>query len=87
MPTRTYVAILSQPSRANYRVDFPDFPDCTSGGLSRDDAMERAVEALTSHIESMRQAGRRLPMPTSVDVILDNPEHEDGEPFSVTVDV
>lgn len=24
--TRTYVAILSQPSRANYRVDCPDFP-------------------------------------------------------------
>ena len=32
------------------RVDFPGLPGCTSGGLSRDDAMERAVEALTSHI-------------------------------------
>lgn len=49
--------------------------------------MARAVDALTRHIKAMRQAGRRFPSPTSVDVIPDDPEHEDGEPFSVTVEV
>jgi len=29
--------------------------------------MERAVGALTSHIDDMRQEGRRLPSPTSHD--------------------
>jgi predicted RNase H-like HicB family nuclease len=87
MPSRTYVAILRKTPRTNYRVDFPDFPDCTAGGVTREAAEQHAAEALALHIESLRRDRKRIPPPTAVDTILDDPEHEDGEPFSVTVEV
>lgn len=87
MPIRTYVAIVRKRPRTNWLVDFPDFPALASSGRTREDAEQHARATLVAHLVELRRTRTRIPRPKPLEVILDDPEHEDGEPFWIAVDV
>ena len=80
-----YIAIIHKDDDSNYGVSFPDFPGCISAGRTLDEAKNMALEALTGHIEVMREAGLPVPAPSSLDEVMRHPDFHDGVAFLVTV--
>ncbi|WP_374600491.1 type II toxin-antitoxin system HicB family antitoxin [Brevundimonas sp.] len=66
MATLNYVAVLERGLNGSFGVFFPDLPGCVSAGLSADEAMTEAREALALHVEGMIEDGAVLPKPSSV---------------------
>ncbi len=81
----TYIAMLRKDPGASYGVDFPDFPGCITGGDTLEDVRAMAVEALTFHIEGMLEDGDPIPTPSSLESILEDPDHRDATPILVAV--
>jgi predicted RNase H-like HicB family nuclease len=80
-----YIAIIHKDDDSDFGVSFPDFPGCISAGQSLDEAKDMALEALTGHIEVMREAGLSVPAPSSLDEVMSHPDFHDGVAFLVTV--
>ncbi len=57
----TFIGIVHKDAQSDYGVCFPDFPGCITAGLTLDDAMDMAREALSGHIEVMYAHGDTLP--------------------------
>lgn len=72
---RIYLAFIHKDQDSSYGVTFPDFPGCTSGGDTLDEACEMAREALMLHLEGMSSYGEHIPPPCSPDSAL---AHEDA---------
>ena len=64
-----YIALLHKNGRKGYGVSFPDFPGCVSAGKTIEDSLRESTEALALHVEGMREDGKKLPNPRSVDAI------------------
>lgn len=59
---QSYVALIHPPAQGSgYGVTFPDLPGCISAGKTREEALERAVEALGGHIAALKADGEPLP--------------------------
>ena len=59
-----YIAIIYKEPKSDFGVSFPDFPGCITAGRTLDEAKDMALEALSGHIEVMREAGASLPTPS-----------------------
>ena len=46
-------------------VYVPDLPGCVAVGETREEALQLIQEAVTLHIESLREHGEPIPTPTS----------------------
>ncbi len=57
----TFIGIIHKGKNSDYGVCFPDFPGCIAAGITLDDAMEMASEALRGHIEVMHEYGDEMP--------------------------
>jgi predicted RNase H-like HicB family nuclease len=57
-----YIAIIHKDRDSDFRVSFPDFPGCITAGRTLDEAKGTAREALSGHIQVMREAGGRYPI-------------------------
>ncbi|HYP37688.1 MAG TPA: type II toxin-antitoxin system HicB family antitoxin [Stellaceae bacterium] len=66
-------------------MDFPDFPGCISGGTTLDEARRMAQEALELHVGGMIEDGEALPVGSSLETIMADPENADAVAFVVTV--
>lgn len=68
-----YPAVIdTNEGRTVFGVTFPDFPGCTSGAETAEEAMESACEALAGHVSCMLDDGDPIPDPTPVtDVTVD----------------
>ena len=67
-------------------VVFPDLPGCISAGKSYEDAFRNAHEALTLHINGLREDGLPIPTPSSLENIEAHwPDYADwqGTKFAV----
>ena len=71
----SYVALLRKDSGSDYGVEFPDIPGCISAGTDLEDAGRMAVESLALHVEGMVEDGEPLPEPSTLDAIMEDPEH------------
>jgi predicted RNase H-like HicB family nuclease len=62
----SYIALIHPPEAgaSTFGVTFPDLPGCVSAGTTREEAMERAAEALGGHVAAMRADGEPLPVPS-----------------------
>ncbi|MBI2864349.1 MAG: type II toxin-antitoxin system HicB family antitoxin [Chloroflexi bacterium] len=59
---RKYSIILEYDAEANaYSVVVPALPGCTSQGDTIEDAIANAREAITGHIEALKQMGEPIP--------------------------
>ena len=67
---RTYLALIHKDPGSSFGVTFPDFPGCTSGGDTFEEAREMARESLALCLEGMAAGGECIPPPCSPDVAL-----------------
>ena len=74
----TYPVVIHKEKGSDYGVSVPDLPGCFSAGVSMQDALEAAREAIAAHIEGMLTDGDRVPPPESIDAHQRNPEYSGG---------
>jgi predicted RNase H-like HicB family nuclease len=77
----TYIALLRKEPDSDYSVDFPDFPGCVTAGLTLAEAKAMAAEALAGHIEVMMEHGDPIPVPSSLEAVMADPDNADAVPF------
>src|SRR5208282_1404589 len=78
-----YIAYLHKDKKSDYGVSFPDFPGCITAGTSLEEARRMAAEALSLHIAGIRQDGERLPRPSTLDELRNDPEMKGAVAFLV----
>jgi predicted RNase H-like HicB family nuclease len=80
-----YIAYLHKDGKSDYGVSFPDFPGCITAGSTLEEARRMAVEALSFHIGGMREDGERLPEPSTLDDLHNDPAMKGAVAFLVEV--
>ena len=65
---KQYIAFISTDG-PTFGVVFPDFPGCVSAGKNFEDAVRMAHEALSGHVECMKDAGLKIPEPGNLEQI------------------
>lgn len=64
-PPKYYLALIHQ-GTDDFKVSFPDFPDCVAAGKVLEEVKTSARKALRLTIQSALAAGKELPEPTEV---------------------
>ncbi|HZL49928.1 MAG TPA: type II toxin-antitoxin system HicB family antitoxin [Terracidiphilus sp.] len=80
-----YIAYLHKDGKSDYGVSFPDFPGCITAGSTLEEARRMAVDALSFHIAGMREDGERLPEPSTLDDLHNDPAMKGAVAFLVEV--
>ena len=80
-----YIAIIHKQADSDFGVSFPDFPGCITAGRTLGEARDMAIEALSGHIEVMREAGESVPTPSTPREVTIDPRFRDGVAFLVSV--
>lgn len=78
-----YVAVIHKDRKSDFGVSFPDFPGCISAGSTLNEAKDMAQEALSLHMEGMREDGEPIPLPSDFEDLVANPEYSDAVAFLV----
>jgi predicted RNase H-like HicB family nuclease len=81
-----YIAYLHKDSKSDFGVSFPDFPGCITAGKSLDEARRKAPEALAFHIAGMMADGEKIPRPSKLDELAEDPDRQNAVAFLVTTD-
>jgi predicted RNase H-like HicB family nuclease len=68
---KQYIAFISTDA-PSLSVVFPDFPGCVSAGNNYENAVRMAHEALSGHVECMKDAHLQIPEPSDLDGIKRN---------------
>ena len=75
---RYYIGIIHKDEGGDFGISFPDFPGCVSAGSDLAELGAMGVEALAGHMALMADEGMAAPEPTSMDVIMQDPDNRDG---------
>ncbi len=78
-----YIAIVHKESKSDFGVSFPDFSGCITAGKNIDEAKDMAQEALSLHIQGMLEDGDQLPVPSSLEDIMSDPDFADAIAYLV----
>ena len=73
-----YIALIHKDADSDFGVSFPDFPGCVTAGSTLDEAHAMAEEALALHVEGLVEDGEAIPEPSSIEVVMADPENRDG---------
>ena len=55
------ILVVIERADANYAAYAPDVPGCVATGSTRQETLERMLEALRLHLQGMREDGDALP--------------------------
>ena len=81
---KQYIAFISLDG-PTLGVVFPDFPGCISAGKDFKEAVQMAHEALSGHVECMRDAKLDIPEPAALEQIKRNwPDWKDWKKSEYT---
>ncbi|NUM36951.1 MAG: type II toxin-antitoxin system HicB family antitoxin [Candidatus Brocadiae bacterium] len=58
-------AIIIEKGKNNYSAYVPDLPGCIATGSSVQETEHRIKDAISFHIEGMKEDGIRIPIPTT----------------------
>ncbi len=78
-----YIALLRKEAASDFSVDFPDFPGCITAGLTLEEARRMAVEALNFHIVGLAEDGAPIPVASSLDDVMSDPDNREAVAFLV----
>lgn len=73
-----YIGLIHKDAKSDYGVSFPDFPGVVTAGKDLDDARAMAEEALSFHIDGLREDGEAIPAASSLDEVMSDPGNRDG---------
>lgn len=82
-----YIAYLHKDAKSDFGVSFPDFPGCITAGKSLDEARRRAPEALAFHIAGMLEDGQKIPKPSTLDDLAEDPDRKGAVAFLVPTEL
>jgi predicted RNase H-like HicB family nuclease len=57
--------VISEQTETGYSAYVPDLPGCISTGVDKMDALQNLKEAITFHIEGLKEEGMEVPQPKS----------------------
>jgi predicted RNase H-like HicB family nuclease len=80
---RYYIGIIHKDEGSDFGISFPDFPGCVSAGSDLSELASMGEEALRGHITLMADEGKAIPEPSSMDVVMQDPDNRDGMPVLV----
>lgn len=66
---RKYLVIYEN-GRDGFSAYVPDLPGCTSAGATKHEVEENIIEAITLHLEVMKDSGLPIPEPISESEML-----------------
>lgn len=75
---RPFIAFIRRHAGADFRVSFPDFPDCVSSGKTIAEAQKNAERALALQCWRLHHAGAPVPRPSFMHDIAPGHERPDG---------
>lgn len=78
-----YIGTVHKDRASEYGVQFYDFPGCITAGKTIEEAQQMATEALTGHLTWMVEDRDEIPTPSSLEIILTDPDHQDAIAFLV----
>jgi predicted RNase H-like HicB family nuclease len=78
-----YIAYLHKDRKSDFAVSFPDFPGCITAGRTLEEARRGAAAALSLHIAGMVEDGDKIPNPSTMDDVVDDPARKDAVAFLV----
>jgi len=68
--TKKYIALFeTSEDTTTIGVSFPDVPGCVSAGKSHEEAYRMGVEALSFHLDMMKEDGEEIPEPRTLEQI------------------
>lgn len=73
-----YPIVIHKDKNSDYGVIVPDLPGCFSAGVTLDEALEMAREAVECHIEGLLLDGEALPDVHPIEHHQRNPEYANG---------
>ena len=79
----SYIAVVHKDPSSEYGVSFPDFPGCITAGKSIDKVKDLSIEALIGHIKTMKGFGEKIPNPSKLDDIVEDPDYFGATAFLV----
>jgi predicted RNase H-like HicB family nuclease len=59
-------AIVIEKAEKNYSAYVPDVPGCVATGQTAEETRQNLMEALSSHLELLREAGEPVPRPSTL---------------------
>ena len=78
-----YIGVIHKDPDSDFSLSFPDFPGCVTAGRDMPELKWMAEEALAFHVEGMLEDGDPIPEPSSLEMIMDDPDYSDGIPMLV----
>lgn len=81
----SFIGLIRKDPNGDFGVDFPDFPGCISAGVTLEEARRMAQEVLELHVRGMAEAKDVLPVPSSLDAIMSDPDNGAAVAFLVTM--
>ena len=78
-----YIALIHKDTDSDFGVSFPDFPGCVTAGKLIDEAKDMAQEALSGHIETMMEYGKKIPAPSDLEKIVSSKDNADVVAFFI----
>ena len=81
----SYIGLIRKDADSDFGVDFPDFPGCVSAGATLDEARRMAQEALELHVGGMVEDGEELPVPSSLEAVMADPENGEAVAFLISL--
>lgn len=82
---RNYIGLIHKEADSDYGVSFPDLPGVVTAGTDLDDARRMAGEALALHVEGLIEDGEQLPEPSTLEMVMADPDNRDGVAILVSV--
>jgi len=70
----SYIAYVRKDPDSDYGVEFPDVPGCITAGRTLDEARAMAAEALAGHLAVLEDEGQRVPAPSLMEALKDDPD-------------
>jgi len=80
----SYIGLIRKDSDSDFGVDFSG---CISAGTTLEEARGMAQQALELHVHGMAEDGDVLPVPSSLDAIMADPDNGDAAAFLATLPV
>ena len=84
MSKRYYIAIVHKDPDSDYGISFPDLP-CISAGDTFEEAIVMGEEAVGICFEDLAERGQTPPKPSSVEMIMSDPDYADGRAVVIGV--
>lgn len=80
-----YVGLIHKDTDSDFGVSFPDLPGVITAGLTFDEALDMAEDALALHLEGLAEDGDASPEPSSLEQIMSDPDNRSKVAILVSV--